>query len=255
MKQYVSPFREAMFVTEETVPATLANGVIRGTLTAALATLAPDDAAPGGRPYASLVLVASHPDGRPLLLLSTLAEHTRNLTRDSRVSLLFDGTVGREEPLTGPRVTLQGQLERTDDPQVRARFLARHEEAIQYADFGDFAFYRLEPTRAHLVAGFGIIHWIPWSDMQTDITGAGELLEGEASILAHMNEDHADALAAMAGAAGAPPAAWHMTGCDPDGFDLRAGAQALRIRFRDRVTDLATVRAALVELARSARAG
>lgn len=117
-----------------------------------------------GWPYASLVLVATDAMGMPLLLLSDLAEHTRNLRDDPRVSLLIDDTKGHEDRLAAARLTLLGhasviadEAERAD---ARARFLARHPSAATYADFKDFQFYRVTLDRAHLVAGFGRIRWI-----------------------------------------------------------------------------------------------
>jgi hypothetical protein len=122
---------------------------------AALATL---DAA--GWPYVSLVLVARDAAGLPLLLLSDLAEHTKNIERDGRASLLFDGTEGMAAPLSGPRLTLMGVVEPAPEPADGARYLARHRDAAAWAALPDFHLYRLRPARAHLVAGFGRIAWI-----------------------------------------------------------------------------------------------
>src|SRR5207245_5935335 len=110
-------------VMTETSPATLARRLIRATDKASLATLL------DGAPYASLVLVAVDHDASPILLLSALAEHTRNLAADNRVALLFDGSAGLDEPLSGPRVTVLGRAEATDQPRLTQRFLARHPSA------------------------------------------------------------------------------------------------------------------------------
>lgn len=141
-----------------------ARALLRGARQATLATAAHD-----GWPFASLVLIAHGPDGAPLLLLSDLAEHSRNIAADDRVSLLIDGTAGLEDPLTGPRLTVLGRAERSTDPDHRHRFLERHPSAEQYVDFADFAVYRMAVDRGHLVAGFGRIHWID----------AAQLLGGE----------------------------------------------------------------------------
>ena len=98
--------------------------------------------------------------GRLSLLLSDLAEHSRNIAADDRVSLLIDGTVGLEDRLTGPRLTLLGRAARSADPAHRADYLARHQSAELYAGFGDFGFYRVTMDSVHLVAGFGKIHAI-----------------------------------------------------------------------------------------------
>lgn len=132
---------------------------------ASQATLATTLSASGARdrdgwPFASLVLIAHDDGGSPLLLLSDLAEHSRNIAADDRVSLLIDGTAGHDDPLTGPRLTVLGRARRSADANHRQRFLARHPEAALYADFNDFAVYRIALDRAHLVAGFGRIDWI-----------------------------------------------------------------------------------------------
>lgn len=113
-----------------------------------------------GWPYVSLALVAQDEQGLPLLLLSDLAEHTKNIRQDGRVSLLFDGTVGLTEPLAGPRLTVMGQIEPAPEPAALSRYLARHPSAESWAAMSDFRLYRLRPTAGHLVAGFGRIAWI-----------------------------------------------------------------------------------------------
>src|SRR5690606_37941680 len=124
----------------------LARRLLRTIDRGALGTRLPD-----GTPYASLVLVASDSGGSPLLPLSDLAEHTRNLELDGRASLLLDGTAGHDDPLTGPRLTLIGAVAATGDARARARFLARHPSAAAYAGFGDFRLHRLSPACGHLV--------------------------------------------------------------------------------------------------------
>lgn len=126
---------------------------------AALATL--DER---GAPYASLVLVADDGVGNALLLLSNLAEHTKNLARDPRASLLVEPADVTGDRLAAARVTLVGKIARLDDDAARAKYVARHPSAAMYAAFKDFAMYRLDVERAHLVAGFGRIEWIGASD-------------------------------------------------------------------------------------------
>jgi heme oxygenase (biliverdin-IX-beta and delta-forming) len=121
---------------------------------AALATLAAD-----GAPYGSVVLVAPDERRRPLLLLSDLAEHTKNLKRDPRAALLFDGTSGLAEPLAGSRLTVMGRIAAAPEAAL-AHYVARHPAAAAWTQMADFRLYRLEPARAHLVAGFGRIAWL-----------------------------------------------------------------------------------------------
>ncbi len=138
-------------------PAKAARALLAAANQATLATAALDR---DGWPFASLVLIAHDRDGAPLLLLSDLAEHSQNIAADDRVSLLIDGTAGLQDPLTGPRLTVLGPAGRSSDPNHRQRYLERHPSAAQYIDFTDFAVYRMAVERAHLVAGFGRIHWI-----------------------------------------------------------------------------------------------
>jgi len=113
-----------------------------------------------GWPFGSVVLVARDDRGWPLLLLSDLAEHTRNLRRSPRASLLFDGTADFAEPLAGPRLTLLGEVTEAPEAAGLQRYVARHPAAALWAGMADFRLYRLAPARAYLVAGFGRIVWI-----------------------------------------------------------------------------------------------
>jgi putative heme iron utilization protein len=143
-------------------PASRARAVMRATDRAALAT------SQAGWPFASLVLVAFDHDASPLLLISDLSEHAKNIKAEPRVSLLFDGTQGLDDPLTGPRVTVLGEARPVEDQRLRDRFLARHPSAKLYAGFADFHLHRLVVERAHLVAGFGRIHWLDASVLRAE---------------------------------------------------------------------------------------
>lgn len=224
-----------------------ARALVRAADRATLATRLAED----GWPYASLAMVACGQDAAPLLLLSDLAEHSRNLAAEARASLLYDGTAGLDSPLTGARATLLGRIEKCDDAGLRARYLRRHPEAERYAGFADFSLYRMAVERAHLVAGFGEIHWLA---AEAVVDGeATALAESEAGIVDHMNADHADAVALYAGRLlGLDGDDWVMTGIDPEGLDLRRGRTVARLAFDGRVTDAETARAVLVALARRA---
>jgi putative heme iron utilization protein len=123
------------------------------------ATLATVGLRPPGHPFASLVAVASDDEGRPLLLLSALAEHTKNLVACEKASLLF-----AESDLAAARVTVLGACVRVDDSAVRARYLEIHPDAAQWADFEDFSFFRLEPAELRVVVGFGRMSWVSAED-------------------------------------------------------------------------------------------
>lgn len=188
-----------------------------------------------GRPYVSLVATACDLDASPLLLLSDLAQHTKNLLADPRVSLLFEDTVEHTDPLAGPRLTLLGRAERCDDARAAARFAARHPTSAAYAGFADFHLYRVIVERGHLVAGFGRIAWIDGGDLRF-AGDASALAAAEAELVTHMNEQHADAVALYAARLlGRADPGWRMTGLDPEGLDLarpmEVGGEAARIDF------------------------
>jgi putative heme iron utilization protein len=206
------------------------------------------------RPYVSLVLLAIDHDLAPVLLLSALAEHSKAIAADDRVSLLIDGSAGLVQPLTGPRLTLLGRAEKSDNPRLRARYLARHPDAARYADFKDFAFYRVAIERGHLVGGFGMIHWLDQAALAAGDASSEALVEAEADIVAHMNEDHPDALDLYANRllklAGQ---GWRMTGIDHAGIDLVLGNSRARLDFEQPVADGPAARAALISLVKRAR--
>jgi putative heme iron utilization protein len=232
-------------------PRLAARRVLRIVAVGSLATVKAD-----GQPFASLVTVATMPGGEPILLLSRLAVHTQNLERDKRASLLLVEPGGESgDPLAGARLTLVGEIgERDPDPAVRRRFLARHQEAAAYADFADFGFRRFTIRSAHLVAGFGRIVNLGPDQLLTNVTECGDLIAAEESAVAHMNEDHAEALSLYATRLlSVPDGEWRMTGADPDGIDLRAGTLRARLDFPKRAKTAQELREALIALARAAR--
>lgn len=230
-------------------PAAVSRRLLRTALKAALATLEE------GHPYASLVLVATEPDGAPVLLISRLAVHTRNVEKDPRITLLFDGTGEEADPLSGPRVTLRGTLRKTDKPWTLRRFLARHPSAEGYAGFSDFATYSMDVTGAHFIGGFGRIVDLPRSDILVSVDEAASLVEAEPEILAHMAADHADAVQLYAQLAGYPGGGWSMTGIDPEGLDLVCGPRTARLLFDAPTRTPGDARRALAALATRARSG
>jgi heme iron utilization protein len=206
-----------------------------------------------GRPYVSLVASACDGDASPLLLLSDLAQHTRNIVADPRVSLLFDDTAGHTDPLAGPRLTLLGRAERADDPRLLARFVARHPASSAYAGFADFNLYRIVVERGHLVAGFGRIVWVEAEQLRYR-GEAAVLALAEAAIVAHMNADHADAIALYAKRLlGRCGEGWQMTGIDPEGIDLRREGETARLDFVAPVSTSEAARQVLIALAAQAR--
>jgi hypothetical protein len=227
-----------------------AKTVLREGRGGALATLM----AGSGDPYCSLVNVATTVAGAPILLLSQLAIHTKNILADPRVSLMLDERKPGD-PLEGARVMLMGTAAVTEDPEARRRYLARHPDAEMYAGFKDFAFYEMTLKGAHLVAGFGRIVDLTSGDLLTDVSGAEALLAAEADAIAHMNGDHADACRLYATRLlGAPDGAWRCVGCDPEGLDLQLDRSARRLAFPQRVGSPGALRQVLKQLADEARA-
>jgi heme iron utilization protein len=231
--------------------ATDARGLVRRAFKGSLATI---DSA-NSYPYASLITLATDASGAPTFLISTLARHTRNLAKDGRASVLIDATGALADPLQGARLTLYGLAEKTAEEGVRRRFLARHPEAAFYADFPDFAFFRLVVEGAHYIGGFGRIFDLAPSDLVVPIKGAKRLLDAEADIVERMNSHHADALELYATAlAGASAGPWRMAGIDPEGCDIILDGEARRILFAGPVTTPAEARKELIRLAAEARA-
>ena len=236
--------------TPDFKPAVAAKKLVREGRSGALATLM----AGSGDPYCSLVNVATASDGAPLLLISRLAVHTRNILADPRVSLMVDERRAGD-PLEGARVMLMGTAAATGDAASRRRYLARQPAAEMLTGFADFAFYRIEPRAAHLVAGFGRIVDLKPHDILTEIADAAELVAAEGEILAHMNGDHADAVRLYATRLlGAPDGDWRCVGCDPEGLELQLDRTALRLPFPQRVRAPGVLRQVLKQLAEEARA-
>ena len=231
----------------------LARSLLRRSRQGALATLM----AGSGDPYCSLVNVASHPDGAPILLISRLALHTKNILGDPRVSLMLDERVAGD-PLEGSRIMLAGLMEQATGSETEAlwrrRYLNAHPSAEAFVNFKDFSFFRINPSGAHLVAGFGRIVDLSPEQFLTDLSDAASLLEAEQSAVEHMNEDHCEAMNLYATKLlGAEAADWRCTGCDPDGMDMQAGHATLRLDFPRRIVTPAALRQVLKELAGQAR--
>jgi len=225
-----------------------AKELLRSVRAGALATLVPGNAFP----LASLVNVATAPDGSPILLLSRLAAHTRHLASDPRLSLLLVQT-GAGDPLAHPRITIMGSGECVIDPDgraaLKARFLAKHPHSALYADFGDFSFWRVAMEEVHLNGGFARAGSFKAASIVTPLDSAEALVAAESQALSHLNAHHRAALARLATALAAKPdGPWLATGIDPEGIDLGCGDRTARIAFPRPVRTLQDLREILPEL-------
>ena len=197
-----------------------------------------------GHPFASVMPYALDGDGRPLVLISSMAIHTQNLHGDARASLL---------------VTLMGEALRvgeSDLAAVRASYLERHPTAAYWADFDDFSFWRLEVADVYFVGGFAAMGWVDAAEYRH--ARPDPLADAAAGIIEHMNRDHADALVAYARFfAGVEADEATMAAVDRLGFklQLRQGGRrwSARIAFPREVTTAGDSRTVLIEMLTQAR--
>jgi heme iron utilization protein len=180
-----------------------------------------------GQPFVSLVTPATAPDLSVLLLLSDLSEHTRHLRDDPRCSVLVAGTAESANPQTTPRLTLTGRAEPTDDPALRARYLAVHPYAALYADFGDFHLWRVRVEAALYVGGFGRAARLGADELAPEPAAVHAVAEAEAAVVVQSNQDHPDVLARIA----EEPGDWRLVAVDVDGCDLGSGERVRRIHW------------------------
>ncbi len=221
--------------------------LLRRARTCSLSTLNAGD----GIPYGSLANIATDVAGRPIILISRLAWHTKNLAADARGSVLVGEIPETGDALVGPRVTVLGRFERVEDVNLRRRYLARHQQAAMYADFADFSFWRLEPASIHGVAGFGRIETLA---PRAVFPAVSEMEALETSAIEHMNEDHGDSVQLYATRLlGGAPGDWRILAIDPDGADLGAGGKGLRLSFEEPVTSADGLRRTFAELSKKAR--
>jgi heme iron utilization protein len=237
-------------------PAEEARALVASTNVATLATHSVD-----GYPWASLVAFGSfEEDGTPVLFVSRLAEHARNLERDPRASLVAADPHPGSDVLAGGRVTLAGTAERPAPAlagEARDVYVAAVPSAKAYLDFRDFSLWILRVERVRWVGGYGRMDSVDAGSYAA--AEADPVARAAAGARAHLNDDHADALLAIAQALGGYPDATTAACASIDryGLDLELdtprGPAAARVGFAERVTAADGLRAATVELARRAR--
>jgi putative heme iron utilization protein len=204
-----------------------------------------------GYPFGSITPYLVDHDGRVLVLISTLAEHTKNIQQDGRVSLICHNQAD-------PRIQTQGRVTLIGDAQLApererlaARYMRYFPEAEAYVQMHDFSFYRIQPVAIRYIAGFGGIHW---ADMPQYALQPYPLIQQEEGVIAHMNADHQDTMQHYSRHYHQFEAqAVAMLGIDCDGFDVRADDKVLRFDFALPVLDAQQARMALVEMAKIAK--
>ncbi len=203
-----------------------------------------------GYPFVSLVEYADLEDGSPILLLSDLAEHAKNLQSDPRASLLVAGPGG----LLTERATLVGRIDQVEKSgSYLERYLARHPQAEKYAAFKDFKLYRLEVERVRFVGGFGRMGWFGAEDYQQALPDP--IFQARHGIIEHMNEDHLDAMQAIYQMrTGRFEEKLTMVDIDRFGYELEVtGGESLGVAFPKEATSAMEVRKFLVQQTQEAR--
>ena len=203
-----------------------------------------------GYPYASSLPFCTDQRGRIVVLISHLAEHTRNAERDPRTGFLVSALT--RDLQEQPRVSMIGDMALVDDPSIAVRYLRFFPEAQQYLEIGGFRFFRIEPKSLRFIAGFGGIHTVA---AESYLAAQYPIADAETDVVAHMNADHARNLQDYCRHVHAiEPACARMIGIDCDGFDVSADSAILRFEFEHEVPDAGEARVQLVKLAQASRA-
>ena len=212
-----------------------------------------------GYPFGSVApFVLSH-DCQPVILISNIAEHTKNIIKQPKVSLLVFS--GAEDLQANARLTILGEAVKIEknDTDLRARYLRYLPQASSYFDMHDFDFYRINITHARYIGGFGKMNWLSANEFIGGTFNADlPLASQETAIIEHMNADHAESLIAYC-------KHFHqldvthaqMLGIDSDGFDVNVNygkdTKILRFDFEQPIHDAQSARAALVQMSKVAK--
>ena len=197
-----------------------------------------------GYPYASVVPIMLDRDAHPIMCVSRLAEHTKNIDADERVSIVAHTPA--DDIQAAPRLTLLGSCRRAEDRDALAeRYLRYFPSAAQLLAL-DFDFYRISAAAVRYIGGFGSVHWLSSEAIKPP---PGDILRIEARIIEETSARYAEALRECCRRLhGIAAAEVRMIGLDCDGFDARANDQLVRFEFVEPVNDAASVRAALAAL-------
>ncbi len=205
-----------------------------------------------GYPFGSVIPYCLDRQGRPIILISRIAQHTKNILANPKVSLIAIER-GVDDAQTAGRLALLADAARIppEDEYTPARYYCYFPQSRDYHKTHDFDFHRLEPVRARYIDGFGDIHWLEPERLLLPNPFTGE---EELGMVRHMNEDHTEAMQRYCLNAGlALPEAVTpvMAGIDAEGFHLRLGACIVRFEFPSPVQSPMEVRQALVAMAQA----
>lgn len=237
-----------------------ARALIQSERNAVLCTLSKKNA---GWPFGSIAPYAMTGAGEPVILISEIAEHTRNVRADARASLLIQDSAAMADPQAGARATLMGYampVPRVYLDDARRRYLALFPNSASYFEAHDFSLFQIKVEQVRFIGGFGEIYWLDGREIVDSAANSAidPLAPRSEMICDHMNEDHADALLLYAAAfADTKAEAAKMIHVDGGGFDMVAvvggSSKHIRIDFPQPVTDSEQVRAVMVEMVRRAR--
>jgi len=213
-----------------------------------------------GYPFGSVAPFVLDHSCQPVILISNIAEHTKNIIANPKVSLLV--FAGAEDLQANARLTLLGEaakINKDEDADLRTRYLRYLPQASSYFDMHDFAFYRIQIRQARYIGGFGKMSWMSENDLLNDITSIGSpLASQETAIIDHMNADHAESLISYCKHFhGVDATNVQMLGIDCDGFDVKAivnnDTTVLRFDFEQPIHDAQSARTALVSMSKTAK--
>ncbi len=205
-----------------------------------------------GYPFGSVVPYCLNQQGKPIILISSIAQHTKNILSNPKVSLIATESDADDLQTVG-RITYIADAEKLDidDTDSIERYYRYFPQSQDYHQIHDFDFYQLNPIRIRFIGGFGQIYWLE----KEDILLANPFSSAEEkSMIDHMNTDHAEAIKHYCVSYGIKYSAESVpviAGIDSEGFNLRCGARIHRINFIEAVTTALDVRKALVEMAKN----
>jgi heme iron utilization protein len=209
-----------------------------------------------GWPFASLAPYAPSRGGELILLLSDLAQHTKNVAADARSCLFVQDHRALADPQAGARATVLGCVRRASPAEVedvRARYVARHPQAESYFRQHDFGLYLHSIEEVRFILAFGLIGWVPGTAVIED-AASDPIAPHAGAIVAHVNADHLAALAALCRARGRPGEGARMLDVDRHGFDVDASGGRLRFEFDAPAETVDEVRARFRAMLDTARA-